>query len=316
MGGQYIFHILYSNLFFRNHAPWQIIRIWSKFCIYAIPDFCLRIQVSQHIPCTRSIINMVGIVMASERISWIQYTIQGKIQVIFADKFFQVSRTHVFQIRIFLTWAPIFFLIPQCFFQVKFINSKLIWHYHICLIRNLSCHPVMAADSFQPPDFILILESNSIHLIGSVFLQNASKTDYPFAGAMDVWKNNGYNIFLSDSTCCFLLTVLCRLIGYQRIRAKYPGIGGNRFCSSHSHICLIYTACCPDSFAVYCIWHRCIAHWIIWKINFHMRNHRFIFPRLFLWMNHHKFFGHIMSRTGIIISCNHGRAIIRCLFSN
>ena len=69
MGGQYIFHILYSNLFFRNHAPWQIIRIWSKFCIYAIPDFCLRIQVSQHIPCTRSIINMVGIVMASKGIS-------------------------------------------------------------------------------------------------------------------------------------------------------------------------------------------------------------------------------------------------------
>ena len=151
---------------------------------------------------------MVGIVMASERISWIQYTIHGKIQVIFADKFFQVSGTHVFQIRIFLTWAPIFFLIPQCLFQVKFINSKLIWHYYICLIRNLSCHPVMTADGFQPPDFVLILESNSIHLIGSVFLQNASKADYPFTGAMDVWKNNGYNIFLSDSTGCFLFTVL------------------------------------------------------------------------------------------------------------
>ena len=169
MGGQYIFHILYSNLFsgIMHHGrsseygvnshlrhP-RFLSSDSGFSAYTMHEEYYKHGRNRH-----------G--FRTHLLDSVHHP--RKIQVIFADKFFQVSRTHVFQIRIFLTCALIFFLIPQCLFQVKFINSKLIWHYYICLIRNLSCHPVMTADSLQPPDFVLILESNSIHLIGSVFL--------------------------------------------------------------------------------------------------------------------------------------------------
>ena len=316
MGRQNIFHILHSHLLFRNHAPGQVIRIWGKFCIGTVPYFGLWIQGAQHMPCTRGIVNMVGIVMASECIPWIQHTVQGKIQVIFADKFLQICRAHIFQISIFLACALISWLILQRFFQVKLVDSELIWHYYIHIIRNPSCHPVMSADGLQPPDLVLILECNSVHLVGSVFFQNASKAGYSFTSTVDIGKNNGYNIFLSDSAGDFLSSVCCWLIYHQRICTKYTGVGGDSFGSSHSHICLIDTTCSPDALALYRVWDCGVTHGILWEIDLHMGNHRFIFSRLLLWMDHQEFFRHIMSGTGIIVSGDHGRAIVGRLFSN
>ena len=38
----------------------------------------------------------------------------------------------------------------------------------LIIIRHPSCNPVMSADRLKPPDLILILKSDSVHLIGAV----------------------------------------------------------------------------------------------------------------------------------------------------
>ena len=88
-------------------------------------------------------------------------------------------------------------LLAESIFKVKAVKSKLIWSHYIAVIRDTPCHPVMSAYTFKPPDFIFILKSYGVHLVGSVFFKETTKPYYTFSGAFDVWKNNGYYIFFT-----------------------------------------------------------------------------------------------------------------------
>ena len=66
VGGKKIFHILYRQFFFRDQAPWNIIRFRSKIRPRSVPTVGMRIQVPAHIPGTRRVINMIRIVMGTE----------------------------------------------------------------------------------------------------------------------------------------------------------------------------------------------------------------------------------------------------------
>ena len=96
VGGEDIFHIFNGDFPFRNHAPWNIVGIWCEICSRAIPAPCARIQAAAHIPCTRCIVNVVGIIMAAKSISWIENAVHSQIQVIFLNKIFQIGGAHVF----------------------------------------------------------------------------------------------------------------------------------------------------------------------------------------------------------------------------
>ena len=141
------------------------------------------------------------------------------------------------------------FLLTECIFQVKSIHAQLVRHDHINIIRHFPCHPVMAADSLQPPDLILILKSDTIHLIGSILLKQASQSEHTFSGTIDIRKHDIYNILFTDSSRNLLLTVFCRLVLHQRVCTEHPRIGCDGLCCCHGHMSLIDTAGCPDPFS-------------------------------------------------------------------
>ena len=140
--------------------------------------------------------------MASEGISWIQNTVHREIQMVFFDKFFQVRGAHIF------------FLFAQRIFQIKGIDAQLVRHYHIHIIRHFSCHPVMSADRLQPPDLVSILESDSVIFICAIRFQKLSQPGNTLAGALNIRKHQAHDVFLSDTTRYFFLTVFCRLINH------------------------------------------------------------------------------------------------------
>ena len=286
---QNIFHIFHCNLLLRHHAPRNIIRSRSKVCIRTVPFLCVRIQITFHKPCTRCIVYMICIIMAAKSITWVEHTIHRKIQMIFFNKFFQVCRAHVL------------FLLSESIFQIKGINSQLVRHYHIHIVRNSARHPVMSSDRLQPPDLILILKSNSVHLISSIFLQQASETFHALSCTVDIRQNNINNILFSDTACDFFFPVLCRLINNQRICTENTRIGSDGFCGSHSDIGFIHTTCSPHTFSFQSIRHGCISHWVVRQFDLYMRNLRFIFTWLRLRMSHHKFLSSKMS--GTIVGC-------------
>ena len=164
MTGQDIFHILDSDLFLRNHAPRQIVGNRCKISKRTVPAIGVRIQIPLHKPCPGCVVYMICIVMTAEDIPRIQRTVHRKVQMVGFDKFFQICR------------AEEIFLFSVSIFQIKAVDSELVWHHDINLIRHSSCHPVMSSDGFQPPDLVFILKSDSVHLICPVLLQQAAKT--------------------------------------------------------------------------------------------------------------------------------------------
>ena len=174
----------------------------------------------------------------------------------------------------------------------------------------------MTADSLQPPDFILILECNSIHLICTVCLKKTAQTLYTLSRTCYVWKHYINDIFLTDTTRFFFFSILCRLVNYKWICTKHTRIWSYCLCCCHCNIFCIHTTSCPNSFSINCIWHGCTAKRIVRQFNFYMRNHRAINFLSFLWMNYYKFFRHIVSGSWIIVSCDHCWTVIWSIFSN
>ena len=87
VGRQHILHILHGHFFLRDHAPRQIIRVRSVIRVCSVPFPSVWIQATLHIPCTRRIIDMVCIVVASKGIPGIQFAVHRQIQMILLNKF-------------------------------------------------------------------------------------------------------------------------------------------------------------------------------------------------------------------------------------
>ena len=74
MGGKCIFDILDCHLLLRHHAPRDIIGLRRIVRIRSIPLLCMRVKVAAHEPCSRSIVDVIGITVASKRSSRIKMT--------------------------------------------------------------------------------------------------------------------------------------------------------------------------------------------------------------------------------------------------
>ena len=129
----------------------------------------------------------------------------------------------------------------------------LVRHHHISVVRHSPGNPVMAADGLQPPDLVFIGKSNTVHLVGTVFLQQASQTCDTLSGTVNVRKHQRHNVLLADAAGDLFHTILRRNIFHQWIRSQNSGIGSDGLCGRHAHTCRIDTVRCPDTLSVQCI---------------------------------------------------------------
>ena len=61
-------------------------------------------------------------------------------------------------------------LLTQGVIQIEAVHPELIRHEDNDLVGNAPRQPVMAADAFQPPDFVLVIEGDAVRFIGTVLL--------------------------------------------------------------------------------------------------------------------------------------------------
>ena len=206
-------------------------------------------------------------------------------------------------------------LCVQGILQIKGIDSELVRHHHISVVRHSPGDPVMAADGLQPPDLVFIGKSNAVHLVGTVFLQQASQTCDTLSGTVNVRKHQRHNVLLADAAGDLFHTILRRNIFHQWIRSQNSGIGSDSLCGRHAHTCRIDTVRRPGAFSLQRVGHCGITYGILRQIDLHMGKHGFVFFRLFFRMHHHKFLRGKLSGGGIIVPGDHGRSVIRCFFS-
>ncbi len=301
MGGQRVFHILRRDFLFRRHAPGQIVGARRKIRIRAVPHFGPGIEMPQHVPGARRIVNMVRIVVASESVPRIQAPFQRKVQVVPPDELLHIRRTHIV--------FPPGKRIPQ----IEPVKPQLIRHHGIDIVRHLPGNPVVTADGLQPPDFIDVLKSDAVALVGAVLFQQAAQPLDPFPGAVDVGEHKKDDILLADAAGDFRLPVPRRTIPDQRVRPQHPRIGSDGLRGRHADIRLIHAAGGPDALAFYGVRHRRKPHGIFRQLDFHMGKHGSVDRRQFLRMNRHEFFSGKMAGTGIVVPRNHGGTVIGCL---
>ena len=201
---------------------------------------------------------MIRVIMAAKGIPGIQHAILRQVQVMGVDELLQIRRAHMR------------FLRRKGVLQIEAVDAELIGHHHIGFIRHPLCHPVMSADGLQPPDFLMILKSNTVHFIGTVLLQQASQPLYALSCTMYVGKHQTDDVLLPDAAGHLLFSILCRLINHQRVSPKHPGIGSDRFRSRHSNARLIDAAGSPDSLSLHGVRHCGIAHGILRQFHLHM----------------------------------------------
>ena len=172
-----------------------------------------RGEIPAHKPGSWGVIDMVHIPVGAEDISGVKFSILVEIKVVFINKCLQIFGTEIF------------FSVAECVLRVKPIHPKLIRHQHTPVIRNSPGDPVMAADSLHPPDFPLVIESDSVGFVGSVLFQQRSKAEYAFPGTADVRQYEDNKIFFSDSSGDFFFSAaFCFLILHQRVCSENTGV--------------------------------------------------------------------------------------------
>ena len=117
---------------------------------------------------------MIHVPAGSENISRVKFSVLIEIKVIVRDEIPQVFG------------AEVFFSCAKSVFKVKPVHPELIRHQHAPIIRYASGYPVMASDGLHPPDFMFIIESNSVGFVGSVLLEQRGKAENPFAGTVNI----------------------------------------------------------------------------------------------------------------------------------
>ena len=197
-------------------------------------------------------------------------------------------------------------LFSEGIFEIEVVNSELIRHHYIGIVRHSSGNKMMTAYGLQPPDFIFIRKGNPVHFIGAVFFQKFSKAKNAFSCGVDIGKHQADHILFSDSADLLRLSVFRLLIDYKRVSGKYALIAGNGLGSGHGNIFTVYPCCTPDSLIlINRIGHTGITKRILGKRNPYMRKHGNIFFSLILRFNHNEFFSTENAGSGILISCNH-----------
>ena len=204
----------------------------------------------------------------------------------------------------------------KCVFQIKLVNAKLVGHHHIGIVRHPARHPVMAADGFQPPDLVDVLERNAVHLVSAVFFQQLAQPQHALARSVDVRQYQINNVLLANAAGNFWLTVLGGDILHQRVSPQNAGVGSDGLGGGHADTGLVHAACGPDALALHGVGHCGHPHRAAGQLHFHMGKYRPVHGRVLLRGNDHELFGGEMPGTGIVIAGNHGRAIIRSFSAN
>ena len=304
MRRQDILDVFRGDLFLRNHTPRQVVRTGRKVRVCAIPDLRVGVQIAEHVPCARRIIHMVGVLMTAERIARIQHAVQRQVEVVFRDELLQIRRAHVL------------FLFTVSILEVKLVDAQLVRHDDIDIVRHTARHPMMSADGLEPPDLVYILKRNAVHLVGAVSLQQTAETLNALTGRVDVGQDEVDDVLLANAAGNLRLAVFCRLVHHQRISPQNTGIRGNSLGGRHADIGRIDARSRPDALALDGVRHGRHPHRVPWQRDLHMRQHRFVDRRMLFRLHDHELFGREMARTRIVVARDHGRAIVRSVFTN
>ena len=138
-----------------------------------------------------------------------------------------------------------FFLFPESIIQIKMIDSLLIRHHDIRIIRHLLGNKMMPSNRFQPPDFLRIGKGNAVHFISAVLFQEFSQSNNALSCRMNIRKQKAHHILFSNPARNLFSSFLMEY--NQRIGSLNKIITGDGFRCGNGNIGTVGSGACPDS---------------------------------------------------------------------
>ena len=280
----------------RTDHPRQIIALRRVFCIGTVKTICTRVEVSEHEPRAGCVVNVIRIVMASERIPGIKNAGRTgalrncEIKMILPHELPKVRRAEEFLLR------------TEGIIQVKIINAELVRHNDTDIIRHSAGNPVMSADRLEPPDFIAVRKADAVLFVCAVLFRQLTETEDTFSRRVNIRKYKNNKVLFPDSSGLFGLSFFLFLIYHKRISPEHTLVRRDRLCCRHRDIRRVDAAGRPDANSRDRVRHGCVALRVVRKVNLHMGENRFIMTRLLLRLDDNEFLRREMTGTGIIIS--------------
>ena len=230
--------------------------------------------------------------------------------MIVVDERAQVGRAHVI------------LLVTQGVVQIELIDTELVGHGHVGVVGNPLGNPVVAADGFQPPDFVQIAEGDAVHLIGAELFQKGTKTLHALTGGTNVRQDDGDQVLLADAAGHLRqVTVLtglaqgrCQL--HQGVGTQNTLIGGDGLGGGHGHVGGVDTRLGPESLIQYGIGHRGIAHGVVGQVHLHMAQDAAVVAGLLVRFHHDEPLRAELPVGRILIAGDDGGPVVAGVFAN
>ena len=158
---QHVLDVLDGHLALRLASPRDVIGSGLVIGVRAVPHLVIRVEEALHVPGARGVVHVVGVGMGAEGVARVERrgVLHGEVEMVGLDEFGQIGGAHVLV------------LLAQSVLKVEFVDTELVRHGHVGLVRHALGDPVMAAHGFQPPDLVGIGEGDAVHLVSAELLE-------------------------------------------------------------------------------------------------------------------------------------------------
>ena len=273
--------------------------------VRAVPHLVVRVEEALHVPGARGVVHVVGVGVGAEGIARVERgsVLHREVQMVGFDEFGKVFGTHVR------------FLVTQSVLKVEFVDTELVRHGHVGLVRHALGNPVMAAHSFQPPDFVGVGEGDAIHLVGAEFLKQRAEALDALACGLDIRQHDGQEVLFADAAGHLGLIALGRRVFHERVGAEHALVGGQGFGGAHRHVRLVDAGLAPNTFLEVRVRHGGVLQRVVRQGDGQVGDHRLVFARLFLRLHDDEALRVELAVRGILVAGDDGRAVIARVFA-
>lgn len=195
-------------------------------------------------------------------------------------------------------------LCAQRILKIELVDPQLIGHYDVRVVGYTLGDPVMAADGFQPPNLVFVMEGDAVLFVRAVGAKQLAQAQNALSGRMDIGQYQCHQILFAYA-------------GIDHgVRSQHALVGGDGFGRRHGNVSLVDACRAPDTLSVDGIGHGGIAHRIVRQFDFCLGEDRLINSRLVFGQNDRPFFGGKFPRAAVFRARDQGRAVIAGFFSD
>ena len=176
--------------------------------------------------------------------------------------------------------------------QVKAVDTQLVGHGHIGVVRHALCDPMVTADGLEPPDLVHITKGDAVVLVGAVALEQVAQDTNAVAGGLGVRQDQGHHVLLAQATgLCRNVSILAFVapsghVVHKRVGAADALVGGERLGCGHANIELVESGLGPNTVTGNDVGDARVAHGIVGQLNGQVAQDARVDTRLLVGMHH------------------------------